>query len=362
MPLTAAQLADINNATYEVFLNKGKVLAQNIQQKPLLKLLDGAAGSFAGGRDSVALNVKAGQGGGSLQGYSGDDQLTFYNPTGIKRARYNWKEHHIGKQITHTELKENGIDVIDSDAGNDSTAVMSGRERHALANILDEKNEMMAEDYAVSLNDLLWGDGSSDAKALAGVQSLIFANPLAGTTGGLSRSIYAWWRNRAATAAHAAAGGQGAITSSTANGGALIEFLDTEERQRTRYKTPGSRIVRLCGSDFIDAYKRELRANGYYTQTGWSASGAPDGSMKDPKHDSIPLQYDPTLDDLGLAKRCYTLDIGRNGIRLLYMDGQRRKKHNPARPYDRLVMYNGVTTTAVLCAKQLNTSGVYDIA
>jgi hypothetical protein len=207
------------------------------------------------------------------------------------------------------------------------------------------------------MNNLLWGDGSSDAKALAGIQSLIFDDPDAGTTGGLARSIYAWWRNRARTASSG-----GAITSSTANGGALIEFLDVEERQRARYKTPGSRIVRLCGSDFIDAYKKELRANGYYTQTGWSASGAPDGSMKDPKHDSIPLQYDPTLDDLGLAKRCYTLDIGRNGIRLLYMDGQRMKKHNPARPYDRLVMYNGVTTTAVLCAKQLNTSGVYDIA
>lgn len=356
MPLTAAQLADINNATYETFLNKGKVLAQNIQQKPLLKLLDGAAGSFAGGRDTVALNVKAGQGGGALQGYSGDDQLTFYNPTGIKRVRYTWKEHHIGKQITHTELKENGIDVIDSDAGNDSTAVMSGREKHALANILDEKNEMMAEDYAVSMNGLLWGDGSSDAKALAGIQSLIFDDPDAGTTGGLSRSIYAWWRNRARTASSG-----GAITSSTANGGALIEFLDQEERQRVRYKLPGSRIVRLCGSDFIDAYKRELRANGYYTQSGWGGD-MPDGSMKDPKHDSVPLQYDPTLDDLGYAKRCYTLDIGRYGIRLLYMDGQRMKKHNPARPYDRLVMYNGVTTTAVLCAKQLNTSGVYDIA
>ena len=188
MPLTAAQLADINNATYETFLNKGKVLAQNIQQKPLLKLLDGAAGSFAGGRDTVGLNVKAGQGGGTLQGYSGDDQLAFYDPTGIKRVRYNWKEHHIGKQITHTQLKENGIEVVDSDAGDDSTAVMSGREKHALADILDEKNEMMAEDYAVSMNDLLWGDGSSDAKALAGVRSLIFDDPDVGTTGGPSRS------------------------------------------------------------------------------------------------------------------------------------------------------------------------------
>jgi hypothetical protein len=54
--------------------------------------------------------------------------------------------------------------------------------------------------------------------------------------------------------------------------------------------------------------------------------------------------------------------MGRTGLKLLYMDGQRMKKHSPSRPYDRYVMYNGITTTAVLIAKQLNTSGVYDIA
>lgn len=355
MPLTASQLNDINNATYETFLNKGKVLSQNIQAKPLLAALDGAAGSFAGGRDTVAFNVKAGQGGGSLQGYTADDQLTFYNPTGIKRARFTWREHHIGKQITFTELKENGIDVLE-DGADQSEATMSGREAHALANILDEKNEMMAEDYAVSLNSLLWDDGTSDAKALAGIQAIILDNPVTGTTGNIDRAVHSWWRNRAFTAT--SAGGE--ITSSVSNGGALIQFMQGEERQRTRYKTPGSRIIRLCGSDFIEAYETEMRANGYYTMTGFK--GTQDGAMGQVAHNGVTLQYDPTLDDLGYQKRCYALDVGRNGIKLLYMDGQKMKKHNPARPYDRMVMYNGVTTTAVLIAKQLNTSGVYDIA
>ena len=360
MPLTAAELADINNATYETFLNKGTVLAQNIQNKPLLKAIDGAAGSFAGGRDSVAFNVKAGQGGGSLQGYTADDQLSFYNPTGIKKVRYNWKEHHIGMVITMTELKENGIDVIESGT-NQRASTMSDREAHALANILDEKNEMMAEDYAVSMNSLLWGDDSSDAKALAGIRSLIFDDPSASTTGGLSRSIYPWWRNRAATAAANAAGsGYAPITSNVANGGALIQFLQEEERRRTKFMLPGSKIIRLCGSDFISAYEREMRANGYYSMNGFQ--GQQDGAMGDVAFNRVLLQYDPTLDDLGLSKRCYTLDVGRSGIKLLYMDGQRMKKHNPARPYDRMVMYNGITTTAVLVAKSLNASGVYDIA
>jgi hypothetical protein len=84
--------------------------------------------------------------------------------------------------------------------------------------------------------------------------------------------------------------------------------------------------------------------------------------MPDPKHAGIQFTYDPTLDDLGLAKRCYALDMGRNGVRLFYMNGNRMKKHTPARPYDRYVMYNGITTTAVMGVRQLNTSGVYDIA
>ena len=103
-----------------------------------------------------------------------------------------------------------------------------------------------------------------------------------------------------------------------------------------------------------------MRANGYYSMNGFQ--GQQDGAMGDVAFNRVLLQYDPTLDDLGLSKRCYTLDVGRSGIKLLYMDGQRMKKHNPARPYDRMVMYNGITTTAVLVAKSLNASGVYDIA
>jgi hypothetical protein len=58
----------------------------------------------------------------------------------------------------------------------------------------------------------------------------------------------------------------------------------------------------------------------------------------------------------------YIIDMSPTGIQLYYMQGNRMKKHNPARPYDRYVMYNGITTTAVMVASRLNTSAVYDIA
>jgi hypothetical protein len=362
MAFTPDEIANINNSTLETFLDRGKVWKQDLANKPMLEAFQDAAGSFVGGKENVSFAVSSGYGGGSLQGYTGDDQLAHYNPVGTKRVRFPWKEHYIGMVVTMTELKTDGIDVIEN--GTDQrTREMSGREMQALANLFDEKNEKLMADYNFSLDRLVHGDGSTDTKALAGIRALITDVPTTGSTGGLNRVSNTWWRNRAATAAYGTAGGQGAITVNTANGGSLISFMDKEARLRNKYKTGATKVKYFAGSDFIEGYKLELRANGNYTLNGWGQGrGTPDGSMNDPMHDGVPLIWDPTLDDLGLSKRCYAIDFGRSGVRLLYMDGQRLKKHNPARPYDRMVMYNGMSMTGVMVAKQLNTSGVYDIA
>jgi hypothetical protein len=361
MPFTADEIAEINAGALENYLDKGKVWKQDVANKPMLREFNARAGKFSGGRENVSVAVGSGYGGGSLTGFTGDDQVPYYNPTGTKRAKFPWKEHHIGMVVTMTELKIDGIDVIE-DGSDQRTREMAGREAHALVNIFDEKNDKLGADYAYSLDRLLHGDGSTDTKALAGIRSMILDAPASGSTGGIGRVANTWWRNRAATAANAAAGGQGAITSATADGGALMEFLDKEWLQLSKFKTGQTAWRLFAGSDFIAAYKKELRANGSYSMTGFRGNGAVDGAMDDPTFKAMPIEYDPTLDDLGLSKRCYVLDMGRGGLRLLYMDGQRMKKHNPARPYDRYVMYNGITMTGVLTAKQLNTSAVYDIA
>lgn len=360
MAFSAGELTNITNSTLEHYLDKGKVWKQNVANKPMLAAFNAKAGQFPGGNSYVSVGVKSGQGGGTLTGYTHDDQVTYYNPANNLRAKYPWREHHIGIVITHTELKIDGIDVTGDDPAQ-GTREMSGREEHALANLLDEKMDELGEDYADSLDKLLHRDGTGDAKAIAGIKSLLVANPTTGTRGGLNAATYAWWRNDAATVANAGAGGQGAITSSASGGGALITFMDKAMRNRSKFKNGATDMRYFCGSAFIDAYKAEMRANGSYTHEGWGAR-KPDGSMKDPSHAGVDLIWDPTMDAEGESKRCYAIDMGRNGIRLMYMDGQRMKKHEPARPYDRYVMYNGITMTGVLVAKQLNTSGVYDIA
>ena len=70
-------------------------------------------------------------------------------------------------------------------------------------------------------------------------------------------------------------------------------------------------------------------------------------------------RYKKYLDDISKNKFCYIIDMKQ--IKLLYMNGQRMKKHNPSRPYDRMVQFNGLSTTCVLIAKQLNTSSIVEL-
>jgi len=336
MPFTAEELANITNSSLDFYMNKGRVFANNIQSKPMAAAFDENAGTFPGGKGEVSLAVKSGQGGGSLSGYTHDDQVTYYNPTGTKRVNFSWKEMFIGMGLTHTELKHDGITVNESGA-NQSTSAKSGREQHALANLLDEKISTMAEDYAVSWDSLIHGDGTSDTKAIAGIQSFILADPSLGTTGGISRSTITWWRNRAATAAaNAASSGDNAVTSNVANGGALINYLQAEYRQLRRYANGSVRHRCFAGSDFIDALEKEMRANGSYTDSGWRSRGSVNAGMNTDA--GVPFKswnivYDPTLDELSLSKRCYVIDM--NAVKLHYMAGEKMKRSAPPRPHDR---------------------------
>lgn len=358
MPFTPQELSNIANSTLELYLDKKKSFANNIQAKPMSAAFEAKAKTFAGGNEEVSLAVKSGQGGGSLAGYTHDDQVTFYNPANNKRVRYPWKEHHIGMGLTITELKIDGI-TVDESAGSQRTSMKDGREAFALNNLLQEKMEDMAEDYAVSWDSLVHGDGTSDTKALAGIRAFILEDPTTGTTGGLNRATTSWWRNRASTAAHNASGGNNKVTSAATNGGVLLQHLQKEFRQLQRYARNGWRPQLFAGADFIDALETELRANGNYTQDGFTSNGKTDGGMADVRFKGRRIIYDPTLDDISKSKFMYVIDMDR--IVLRYMEGERRKKSKPARPHDRFVMYNSVTSTAVMTASQLNTSGVYEI-
>lgn len=350
MAFSSAELANIANAALDYYIDKGKVYANSLQDKPLLAAMDKGAKTFPGGKENVSLAVKGVYTTG-VAGYTHNDTVSYANPANINRVNYPWKEHHSGISLTLTELKKDGISVTDSLTGA-STSNHSGRDSHVLANLLEDKLDDMMEGYSKGMNTLLYGDGSGSATALAGIRSAIVDDPSAvGTTvGGLSTVTNTWWRNRANVA----------ITTS-ATGQELIELLNTEMRQLKRFG--GKPTIAVCGSAFLDRLSDELRRNGNYSQTGFARGQ--DISMGEITYNGLVFRYDPTLDDLTISgktpsKRCYIIDPTK--LCMYYMDGEKMKRHAPARPATQYVMYRAITTTAVLTASQLNCHGVYEIA
>lgn len=350
MAFSSDELANIANAALDYYIDRGNVYDNSKQDKPFLKALDSKSVEFPGGKGAVSLAVK-GVTTTSVAGYTHNSTVTYANPANIERVNYNWKEHHSGISLTLTELKHDGLSVTDS-LNSAGTSSHSKRDQTVLVNLFKDKLDDMMEGYAKGMNNFLYGDGTADANAIAGIQSIVKDNPAAtsSTVGGLRTDTNTWWRNRFNVA-----------ISNTSGGQELTDLLHTEIRQLKRFG--GRPDLALCGSDFLDRLATELKSKGNYTQTGWSGSN--DISVGDIMYAGLKFQYDPTLDDLTISgknpdKRCYILDTSK--LKLHYMSGEKMKRHAPARPAAQYVMYRAMTTTATLCASQLNCHGVYEIS
>jgi hypothetical protein len=371
MAFTAGEVTNIANAALDWYLDKGDVWRQTLQNRPLMDKLVGKKKYFPGGKGSISIGVSGLIGAAgvndTLAGYTHNDSVVFYTPANLQRATYAWREHHIGLTLTHTELKIDGISVTDPGSNGEKTSEHSRREMTILVGLLEDKLFDLGEQYARKFNLLLYGDGVADAKALAGLKLLVSDTPSTGTVGGINRATAGneWWRNRAYTAAFGtlvsgtpalAQWGGGAITSNIANGGALLQVLQSERRQLTRYG--GNPDTFVCGSAFLGALETEIRANGNYAMNGFK--GAQDGAMGAMNFGGQEISYDPTLDDLGLSKRAYWIDSKMIGLQC--MEDEWMHRHSPARPPDKFIMYRSITSTCQLVGKGFHSSLVIDIA
>lgn len=343
MAFTVGELANIANATLDYHL-KG-VKSQHVQNKPLMKALEAKAKPFAGANTAITERVK-GVNTTGLQGYTHNDAVTYNNPANIKVVSFPWKELHAGITVTLTELKTNGVQIVDTENGRKETSP-GDVEMIQLVNLLEDKLDDMTEGSQTAFHAMLWKDGTQDAKEIPGIRSMILNNPAAAaqTVGGLATDTNTWWRNRAALALNPA-------TIKLAN------KLQTEFRQLGRY-TPNPKWEMFAGSAWLDVMESELRASGTYTQDGWAKSGAIDVSMSDVGFKGKSIQYDPMLDTLALDKYLFVLDM--NAIKLRPMKGEAWKKHNPARSPTQYAIYRAVTYTGGLTVNQLNSSGIYSI-
>lgn len=349
MPFTLQELDNITNAAIDFHLNKGKVHSQSIQEKPLLNAMLAKKKTFPGGKENITVRVK-GVYTTTIQGFTHNDTVNYSNPANIKTAVYPWKEWHSGIEVTMTELKKDGISVVDSTTGA-KTSMHSDREMTALANLLDDKLEDMSEGSARGNNLMLWRDGTADPKLPAGIKHFVVDDPTAAVlVGGIDQSANTWWRNRASLGIAATVAGAANQT--------LTNALIPEVRQLRRYG--GKPTFAPSGSDFLDVLEAELRAKGTYTQTGWKDKGSIEISQPDAELKGVMFKYDPTLDDEGESKRSYFLDL--DSIFPDFMDSEYEKNHAPARPENKYVIYRALTWTGGVVARRRNSSGVYSIA
>lgn len=348
MSFTVQELENISNATLDFHMDQGTVYSQTIQEKPLLRMFEQKNKSFPAGKEFLTVRVK-GEYSTTIQGFSGDDTVSYTNPTNIKTASYPYKEIHAGIEFTMSELKKNGISISEITTGRGESR-HSNREKVALADLLDDKIEDMLEGRARGLNNMYWRDGTQDSALVPGVKSFILADPTSATVvAGIDQSTNIWWRNRALL---------GLSTASPSNQ-TIAKAIQTEMRQLRRYASAPKHVM-FAGSDFLDALEAELRANGSYTDNGWADKGTIDVSVADTSFKNVTVNYDPTLDDEGESKFLYTLDM--KAIYPMYMEGERNKRHSPARPHDKYVVYRALTDTCGLVCKQRNSSGIITIA
>lgn len=347
MPFTVQELENIANATLDHHIDRGKVYSQTIQDKPLLQTFDKKAKTFPAGKEFLTVRVK-GEYTTTIQGYSHDDSVGYKNPANIKMATFPYKRIHAGIEVTFDELQRNGISITETTTGRNESR-HSDREMDALADLFDDKIEDMMEGRSRGLNAMFWRDGAQDSELVPGIKSFILHDPTSATiVGGIDQSTNTWWRNRAVLNISTAAPEQSTIA----------QVLQKEFRQLKKFGQPKHQL--FAGSDFLDALEKELRVNGTYTQDGWANKGSIDISIADTAFKGVMINYDPTLDDEGEGKFMYALDM--NSIYPMYMEAERNKRHSPARPHDKYVMYRAITDVVGLVCRQRNTSGVYSIA
>lgn len=348
MPFTANQIANITNAALDFYI-RGEALDQAVQDKPLLNAMRKGQKTFPGGKENISIPVK-GDRTTTIMGYTHDDTVSYQNPSNIKRVAYAWKEIHAGIQFTGTELKKDGISVVDSTTGA-KTSEHSQRELTVLTGLLDDKLDDMAKGWAEGFNRMLWLDGTQDAAVVPGIQALITQTPTTGTTGGLDRAQFSWWRNRALV-------GSSKIVSSVTNQ-TLSKTLRKEVRQLRRYGGRPSLV--LCGATALEKLEAEVAEKGIYTQQGFIKNGETDIGMADISMRGVgTFMYDPTLDDLGQSDFIYMIDPKHAVLRV--MEGEDNKTHNPARPYNQYTYYRAMTWTGGLTMDQLNANGVYQVS
>lgn len=340
---TADQLDQIVQSTLPFYI-KDKLYAQADQATPALNAFREMRKTYPGGTE-IILNARFGREQTWDLITSSDQELSFYNPSPMKQAKYTWEMNHLGLTFSWQEALAAGFSLKTGQNEGVPTPV-SGQDKIRIQQFIESKFEQIDFDSRHGFSiDRIWSDG---ANGFAGVPALITDTPAVGVTGGLSRVTNTLWRNRAKV-------GASAITPSGANQ-TLTQILRFEMTQLRRYGSAKHKAY--CGSLFLEALRLEMTAKGDYTQRGF-AGGNTDIAVTGITLDGMEFMYEPALDDIDEADRCYIVD--HNAIMLYMHSGNDMTVHEPKRPHNLLAYYKSILWSGSMIANRLNSSGVYEV-
>jgi hypothetical protein len=345
---TLSVAGDLAYAALQFYIKKGGLM-QTAQDKPLLRILKGKQKMFPGGNNSsygISLPIQGAtmysvEGMAMVQKYSHDDLINFYRPANLVRAEYPWYETVSGLVITGTDLKQDGISLVD-----DKTLTHSKAAETRLTSILKNRLDDFGESWSRAMNRMLWETGDA-APTVKGLLSILTDTFTTGTVGTIDSSTSTWWRHRGSLAVQASAANQ-----------TLTQLMRSEMVQLRRFG--GKPTVALCGSAFLEALRLEVQAKGVYTQSNFDSKSGTNIGMSIVNLDGLNFEYDPTLDDMSRSKYCYIFDP--NHVSLYTMEGEDNRVFTPTRPHNIIVLLQNVTWTGGLACDQRNCNGVYSIA
>jgi len=353
MAFSVSVAADITAIQLEKYISPANAadILQHVANKPLLRKLDqskvefGAAGSASG--TTSPPNVREGVMGalmkdqtGFYAGIAGSDTLVFKSSSGAIQTTCPVRWMHAGFEITHDELLYQGIHV-----SKDNSTKSTAEDKSKLLELLETRKADYMESLLYSRNRTLWLDGTQDAKAIAGIKSIITDDPTVGTRLGIDAGANIWWRHVARTGV----GGALPKLVYSKDNQTMTETLLQDYRILTTYG--GNPDVWLAGSDFVNAIEREARAKGLITQSGWADSKT-NIMVKGIKMGSMEIEYDPTLDQIGESKRCYAWDS--NHLRLRPQKMEWGKVTNQNQPADQFVMLISTTDRGTISCNQMD--------
>ena len=354
MAFTAAIAADVTAKTLERYIRESdpKQILKHVLNKPLLRVLEKTKKEFksagAGSGTTTPPNVREPVMGSLMRdnptaysGWAADDVVTFGASSGLIQTSCPVRNMHCGWTVSHDELAQQGVIVTNNKASPTPAEI---------TNLVDAL-ELMRADYAEAVmygrNNTLWLDGTQDAKAIAGIKSILTDDPTVGTCLGINRATAPWFRHIADTGV----GGAGSKLAYSKSDQTLTERLDFV----INILLPlygGNPDVSFAGADIIGALKKEAHAKGSLTVTGWKDENDLDiggfvfGKLK--------IVHDPTLDLLGESKSIYIWDS--NHLKLRPQSGHWGKVTPQNQPSNQFIMLTSTTDRGVVTQNQPDSS------